>query len=650
MLLGAVLLGWNLDALGTGQFWWLLGLSILGSFSLILKVVGATERSHYNISFLVYAFTLILLGLPAAILVITISHLVEWTWHKYPWYIQLFNLTSYIVVMEAAGLMFGWINPGWSIAGPEGILAVLAAMVLFTFLNHLMIGGILWLARGENFKKSGIFDFFPLLLDFILLSLGAGAALVWGVNPFGIVLILMPLYLIYITLRVPALERKSETDAKTGLFNAKYFSRALESELARANRFNRPMTVIMADLDLLRNINNTYGHLAGDEVLINVAKILRESVREYDVVARFGGEEFSILVPETSPREIFERVELIRKMIEHARFPIPTSATPIQITMSFGIAGREGSNQTPKDLIHHADIALYHAKLTGRNRTSLYSIDQESANDDLAEEQASGNAVPQALSLEERIKLCEFPYQANPLREGHPKGSLPAGEVESLNDDLFGILANAVDLRDPFIKKHSDQVARYAGLVSKKLGLPEKQVELITKGGLIHDVGRLGIPDAILNKRSSLEADEYETIKQHPTMGAELLKNFHALRGMMTIVRHHHERFDGKGYPDGLAGYQIPLEARIVCVADSVEAMASDRPYRRARTLEEIKAELREHSGTQFDPDIARAFIELIETGPEDLLVNSACKWNVGRSEEASAHPLTDVAPYLFEN
>ncbi len=172
---------------------------------------------------------------------------------------------------------------------------------------------------------------------------------------------------------MPALERKTEIDAKTGLFNASYFDKALDTEIKRSTRLSRPLTVVMADLDLLRNINNTYGHIAGDEVLIGVANILRNSVRQYDVVSRFGGEEFAIMMPETLAEDIVGHIESIRRKIELAEFAVETSDTPIKATMSFGIAGREGPEQTSKALIHNADAALYHSKLNGRNRIYIYT-------------------------------------------------------------------------------------------------------------------------------------------------------------------------------------------------------------------------------------------------------------------------------------
>jgi diguanylate cyclase (GGDEF)-like protein len=174
-------------------------------------------------------------------------------------------------------------------------------------------------------------------------------------------------------LRIPELERKSETDQKTGLFNHHHFMAQFNNELQRANRYDRPLSIIMADLDLLRNINNTYGHLAGDDVLKGVADILKQTVREYDLVARFGGEEFAILMPEAEIDKAIERAEHIRKAIESARFVVPTSVQPIKVTMSFGISKRENFEQSPEEIIHHADTALYRSKLNGRN-TSLALI------------------------------------------------------------------------------------------------------------------------------------------------------------------------------------------------------------------------------------------------------------------------------------
>jgi diguanylate cyclase (GGDEF)-like protein len=197
--------------------------------------------------------------------------------------------------------------------------------------------------------------------------------MVWKYNPTAAVLVIFPLYLIYETLQIPALERKTEIDQKTGLYNHQYFMKHLARELDRSRRFDRPLSIIMLDLDLLRNINNTYGHLAGDEVLNEVAAILKKSVRDYDVVARFGGEEFIIMLPETTILRSLERAEMIRREIDSAEFQVKTSVTPIKATISAGIAERESLIQTAEEIIHNADTALYHSKLKGRNQSHAYT-------------------------------------------------------------------------------------------------------------------------------------------------------------------------------------------------------------------------------------------------------------------------------------
>jgi putative nucleotidyltransferase with HDIG domain len=199
------------------------------------------------------------------------------------------------------------------------------------------------------------------------------------------------------------------------------------------------------------------------------------------------------------------------------------------------------------------------------------------------------------------------------LREKNQILKKNSEEISDLNEGLLLTLSEIIDLRDPYVLGHSEQVSKYATEIAKNLGVNERQVELVRKASLLHDIGKLGIPMEILTKPRKLTPAEFEIVKQHSSMGGELIKNSPSLRPLGPIIRHHHEFFNGEGYPDRLAGNQISIEARIVAVADAIEAMTSDRPYRKALKLERVREELVKYSGTQFDPLVVEAAIKLMD-------------------------------------
>jgi putative nucleotidyltransferase with HDIG domain len=225
----------------------------------------------------------------------------------------------------------------------------------------------------------------------------------------------------------------------------------------------------------------------------------------------------------------------------------------------------------------------------------------------------------------------------NKLRANNEKLEKQGDEISLLNEELLLSLAKSIDLRDPYTMGHSQQVTNYAVLIARELDLPQDQIETVRKGSLLHDIGKLGVPDSILLKTGRLTSDEYEVIKKHPLLGAQILESSRNLRDLIPLVRHHHERFDGKGYPDGLVGHAIPLEARILAIADSIEAMASDRPYRRGLTLDEILEEVKGCSGKQFDPRMVRIFLKLAKTKGDRFMVNSAQRVDQGELQQYKA-------------
>ena len=395
------------------QNYWLLILTGLAAVAQVYKVEGATHKSSYNLSWVAYGLAFVFLGGPATLFIILVAHLIDWAWHKYPWYIQMFNMATFAIAVSATTWIYNWILTAQLSSGILSTLAILAALTVFTLLNHLLIGMVIWFARGQNFTQSGIFGLLTVMIDFTLLGLGVVAALIWTINPSAVLLVIIPLYLIYKTLQVPNLQRQTKIDPKTKLYNARYFADMLEKEYDRALRYDRPLSVVIGDLDLLRNINNTYGHLAGDVVLVGVAEILQKNFRGYDLVARFGGEEFAIMMPETTPEEALPRVEAVRQAIAATDFEVSTSVTPIKATISFGIAARNGQSSA-EEIVHDADVTLYRSKLMGRNVTCVYSPEDIEGlflgHDQEASEQDE-------ISFEARLPASQYISQPNPMRE-----------------------------------------------------------------------------------------------------------------------------------------------------------------------------------------------------------------------------------------
>ena len=360
---------------GGSQAWLLLGVAALATLALMFQVGGLIQGSFYNASVVCYSFGLFVLGRPEALWIAALSNIAAWLvkrrWRSMPWYAQAFNIGTLVIPLSMADLVYRLIA-GQGPPGLFSVIGILAAATTFVSANHLMVGVVHLLVDGRGFAASGMFGRILLITDITVFGMGAAAAQIWPVNSYAALLVVSPLYLIYLTLQVPALRRQAESDAKTGLFNARHFNQALDKELERAERFDRPLSVIMADLDYMRNVNNTYGHLAGDAVLTGISRLLRESVREYDMVARFGGEEFAILLPEATPEQVRSRIEALRAAIETAAFEVSTSATPLKVTMSFGIAGRRRPGQKAEEIVQNADKALYQAKQAGRNRVCLF--------------------------------------------------------------------------------------------------------------------------------------------------------------------------------------------------------------------------------------------------------------------------------------
>ncbi len=369
-----------------------------------------------------------------------------------------------------------------------------------------------------------------------------------------------------------ALAQASE-DGLTGLLNHRAFQTRLEEEIARARR-GRPLALMMVDLDDFGGINNTYGHQAGDATLAAIAAALRASVRGTDIPARYGGDEFAVILPETGMDEALEVAARTYEAIAALR--VATGGAVVRIGTSIGVAATPLHATAREALVHAADRAVYAAKHGGKGRV--------------------GRPEEAALSLDRDPDTL-------------------AAQLEHANMATVEALAAAVDAKDPYTRGHSGRVSAYATAIVGALGLPEADVARVRLAGLLHDVGKIGVPDAILTKTGKLDDAEFMALQQHPVIGERMLAAAPFLREILPAVRHHHERWDGKGYPDGLAAGAIPEDAAILMVADSFDAMTSSRTYRPALSVAQACQHLREGGGSQFDARIVAAFEQAFESG-----------------------------------
>jgi diguanylate cyclase (GGDEF)-like protein/putative nucleotidyltransferase with HDIG domain len=841
--------------------------AILGTAAAVSHVFTVRFQSkhlsfHTSIVFLLAAA--LLLPPELVVLIGLVQNIPEWLKERYTWFVQSFNICNFTLntigawaanhlIVTSDGLIP---NDDARIALGAG-----AACMVFVFSNHFLLGSMLRIGRGFTFRETQLFSLESLSTDLVLTTLGVALATFWDLNPWLIPVALSPLLVLHRSLSVPQLQAEARVDPKTGLFNARHFATALNEELARAARFNRPMSLIMADLDLLRDINNTYGHLAGDAVLKGIAEVFRAQLRHYDVPARFGGEEFSILLPETPPEQALEIAERIRRAVAEREYEVETASEPIRATVSIGVAGFPKDAMDANELIHQADLAVYRAKLQGRNRVLgasseplLMPAERQSrlvAVPEDGDHREPLPAVPEArpsserrhprphalhgprfLSLSTRLSVLvgtvsvagvvagvvgawlgtstdwiglvavialvgigqalalevmdqgtlsvaavgalagaalfgpraalalavttvavEWSARRPPLHtvlfnvgnlslaslaaagafalggdhtlfmaaagvaagaayflvnmglmslalalEGHERWwrvfrerfawllphyvaygfiggviaigyqsvelyalavfALPlllmrktqeaylahtqrsaqklreaAETIQNQNVSLeqanrllkerstaaMESLSATVDARDSYTAGHSRRVQQLALAVGRELGLSHAELEVLGHAALFHDIGKLAIPDSILLKPASLTPDEWSLMQRHADEGARIIDRLGFLNDAVPAIRHHHERWDGTGYPERLKGEEIPLGARIIHVADALDSMLTTRIYRAARPAAEALGELRRAAGTQFCPRTVAALDRILPVeGPDE--------------------------------
>lgn len=385
------------------------------------------------------------------------------------------------------------------------------------------------------------------------------------------------------------IQQQALTDGLTELPNHGAIIERIEAELAVCQSTQRDCAIIFVDIDHFKSINDTWGHAAGDAALHEVAQRLRDGIRKGDYVGRYGGEEFAILLSDIEQSHAFELAERLRCSI--ATTPclwqpdVTQPVVAIPLTASFGLATYPLDGLIAKELLNMADIAMYAAKHTGRNRVCL------------------PDEMEQA-----------------PLQEEKNLPLLPHYSEQS----ILQTITTMATFHDQETQDHANRMIRLAEATMRALGRSEDEIVLLRLAAQLHDIGKIGVPEAILHKPGPLTDDEWGIMRRHPQIGQQILAQAKGQFGLVShIVVAHHERWDGQGYPYRLAQQEIPLGARILSVIDSYDAMTSTRPYREALSTAEARAELQHNAGTQFDPQVIDAFLHVLEAQEPQLSVSA---------------------------
>lgn len=360
----------------------------------------------------------------------------------------------------------------------------------------------------------------------------------------------------------------ANTDMLTGLYSHRYFQEKLK-EYCKTISEEKPLSLIMIDIDCFKHYNDSYGHLAGDIVLKSVADILKETIKGHGFSARFGGEEFVVVIPNCNGEKAVKIAEEIRLKVKEEKISGEEHQPGGSLTISCGVVTSPNHAHEIKDLIKYADQALYKAKNLNKNKVELY------------------------FSLFDNLDLEE-------------------NEKEFVNS--IRTLVSVINAKDRYTYGHSERVTEYSEKLAQILCLGEEDVRILSYAAFLHDIGKIEIDRDILNKPGHFNEAEWNIVKQHPIWGSDIVNSVKKLRPVAPIILYHHENYDGTGYPAGLKGESIPFLSRIIKVVDCYDAMISNRPYKKSMFINEALEELQRCSGTMFDPIITEAFIKLIKS------------------------------------
>ena len=384
------------------------------------------------------------------------------------------------------------------------------------------------------------------------------------------------------------LKNISLIDAHTGLYNHRYLQDAIEAEFHQARRYAQNLTVIMLDIDYFKSINDVYGITFGDLVLKQLAQQLKRMIRRYDILIRYSGEEFIIISPRLDRNAGFILAQRLLDSLNFINFG--NRKHRVKLKMSLAVASfPEDRAKNGINLVHLAELLLNKAKESGGNR-AYSSLDVKNP---FSKEMGK---------ISKAVGIKTLKNTINKLNKRSKQG---------LSESIFAF-AKTLELKDHYTGEHVENTVRFAIGVARELNLPKEDVELIKQAAMLHDLGKIGISESILLKKGKLNKKEFDEIKNHPQIGADIIRPIQFLHDLIPFIFYHHERWDGKGYPAGIKGEDIPLGARIIAIADVYQALTSDRPYHQAFSKKAAIDIIKRSSGTQFDPRIVSAFLKVV--------------------------------------
>ena len=458
----------------------------------------------------------------------------------------------------------------------SNFLALIAYIIVYFLGNLLFVSLYLRFQKGVSIRevfsllidKQSILIYMIMMLCGVLMTMLLQTTGLGGVILFSIVLWFLNISYRHYYKLMDHFRSLSIRDELTGLYNHRYFQEKL-NELLESKQ---DLSLLLMDLDHFKAYNDMFGHPRGDVLLQQVAGCILKHVPGNGVTCRYGGEEFAVILPEIRAEQALLIGEQIRVAVSKEQFLGMEHMPQGKLTVSIGVSSYPEHADTKETLIMLADQALYKIKYTSRNKVQLYT----SVIDEL-------------------------------------KSSFQLGDQEEETIHMIKTFLAIINSKDRYTYGHTERDVKYAEALARKLELPDEEIKYIRYGALLHDIGKVEVPSEILTKQTKLNDEEWAIIKKHVIWGEAIVQPIQALAPCLPIVRHHHERYDGKGYPDGLKGEQIPLHARILTVVDSFDAMTTNRPYQRTKSVSEAVLELRRCAGSQFDPMLITPFIEVIE-------------------------------------